>query len=93
MRVRVAVRNQRKRSDRRTGPRRRTLLVPEWRRAYKWVSVWITGAIGSLAGLYEFVPAMQKWLPDGSFHILMTSLAIAAILGRLINQAPKTGPK
>lgn len=84
-------REKRRKPDRRTGPRRRTILVPEWRRAYKWLSLWLTGAIGSLAGLYEFVPAMKQWLPDGPFHTLMIVLAIAAIVGRLINQAPKVG--
>jgi hypothetical protein len=81
--------NKRRGSDRRIGPRRRTLLIPEWRRAYRMLSVWLTAAIGSLAGLYEFVPTVKAWLPDGPFHVIMVTLAIAAIIGRLINQAPK----
>ena len=82
-------RKPRSRTRRQRERRKHQVLVSDWRRFYRWASIWFCGAIGSIASLYEFVPTLQKWLPDGSFHYLMTVLAICAIVARLVNQEAK----
>lgn len=75
--------------ERRVRERRRTILVPEWRKAWRWASVQIGGIVVLLAGLYDYVPALQKWLPDGKFHTAIVALAVFGILARLYQQKRK----
>ena len=82
-------RDKRKRPDRRLGPRRRTVLVEDWRKAYKWLSVQIIAVIAAAQGLLVFVPTVKDYIPAGLWHGLMATLAVAAIIGRVLNQGTK----
>ena len=73
-------------SDRRKSPRRRALLVENWREAHKWLSVQIAAVIASAQALMVFVPSLHEQLPESWMHGIMAILAIALILGRVKNQ-------
>ena len=76
-----------RKSDRRKGPRRRTVLVDDWRSAYKWLSVQIAALIFSAQGLLLFVPTVKELFPPSVVHGVMMFLAACVFLGRIKNQA------
>ena len=80
---------KRKLADRRWGPRRHCWLVEDWRAAYKWFSVQATALLGAITVVYEFVPAMQSYIPAPWFRGLMLAGIAAAIIGRLKSQPRK----
>ena len=63
--------NNRRRPDRRKAARRRTVLVSDWRQAYKWASVQIAALIASAQGLIIFVPTMKDYIPASMWHSIM----------------------
>lgn len=80
----------RRRTARRTLPcRRHTILIPEWRRAWKWFSVQIVALIAAAQGLLALVPTLKDYIHPTIWHWLMAGLAILAIIGRIVNQTPK----
>ena len=81
--------DKRKRPDRRVGPRRKSVLVEDWKKAYKFLSVQIIAVIAAAQGLLVFVPTIKDFIPPSLWHGLMATLAIAAIVGRVINQGQK----
>ena len=81
--------NKRRRPDRRMGPRRKTVLVEDWRNAWKWLSVQIALLIAGAQSLMVFVPTLHEVLPASWLHGIMAVLAVCVILARVKNQAPK----
>ena len=81
--------NHRKKPDRRTGPRRKVLLVEDWKAAYKWLSVQMALLTASAAALYEYAPTVRQWIGEVAFHHMMVVLAILTILARLKQQPKK----
>ena len=65
-------------------PRKR--LVDDWRKAYKWFSVQIMALIAAAQGLLIFAPTIKDFIHPSVWHSMMTVLAVAAIIGRVINQ-------
>ena len=69
-------------------PVKRKVLVNGWKQAHKWLSVQIMALIAAAQGLLIFVPTLKDYIPQNVWHSVMSALAILAILGRIINQAP-----
>jgi hypothetical protein len=61
-------------------------LVEDWKKCWKWLSVWLAGASAIAMQLYEQFPAFKTYIPDKAFHHVMTALIILIIVGRLIKQ-------
>ena len=62
-------------------------LIPDWRQAWKWFSVQAFAVIIMLPMIWASLPADAKaYLPDAWKPWLMVALAVAGILGRIIDQ-------
>ena len=76
--------------DRRQASRRNTWLVPDWRTAYKWLSIQFTALLAiftaAMGAVYELLPGAQAYIPQKYYHILMIAGLIAVIIGRVKNQ-------
>ena len=77
------MKEKRKRADRRIGPRRKSILVEDWRKAHRWLSVQLAAIVATLGTIYEAVPNVQKYLDPRVAHWLMVAGAIGVILGRI----------
>jgi ABC-type uncharacterized transport system permease subunit len=63
------------------------MLVPDWRKAWRWFSVQALAAIVMLPMVWSTLPADAKaWLPDGWEPWVLMALAVAGIVGRLVDQ-------
>ena len=62
-------------------------LVPNWKSAWKWLSVQFVAAAGAVQlSVLAFPDSMRGWLPDWLTHLLAVGLLLAAVLGRLVDQ-------
>jgi hypothetical protein len=62
-------------------------LIPDWREAWKWFSVQAFAIIIALPMIWAAMPADVKgYLPDEWKPWIMIALAVAGILGRIIDQ-------
>ncbi len=57
-------------------------LIEEWRKAYKFLTVQLAVGLGFVATAYEYLPAVQSYLPEG----WVKWFAIAIIVARVIKQ-------
>ena len=67
-------------------------LVEDWRQAWKWLSVWLAAFAGTALEVYEQVPQFKAYIPDATFHHLMSALVVFIIVGRLVKQGPNAQP-
>lgn len=61
-------------------------LITDWKKAYKFLSVWIAALIGSSAALYEYLPTVRELIGETAFHHAMVALAFLGIVARVVNQ-------
>lgn len=57
-------------------------LVDDWKDSWKFLSVQLAAALALLDTAYEYLPAVQMYLPEG----WVKWLALAIIVGRVIKQ-------
>lgn len=57
-------------------------LIPDWKAAWRFMSVQLAAAMALLGTAYEYLPAVQTYLPEG----WVKWFALAIILARLIQQ-------
>lgn len=57
-------------------------MIENWKKAYKFMVVWVLAAAGSLAGLEMFLPAFEGKVPPAVYACLM----ILGIVARVIRQ-------
>lgn len=57
-------------------------LVDDWKDSWKFLSVQLAVALALLDTAYEYLPAVQTYLPDG----WVKWFALAIIVGRVIKQ-------
>lgn len=57
-------------------------LIPEWRDAWRFLSVQLAAAIALLATAYDYLPAIRDYLPEGS----VKWAALLIIAARVMNQ-------
>jgi hypothetical protein len=65
-------------------------LVAEWQQCYRWFSVQALAFLAIAPEAYEMAPQLQAALPPVWMHHLQAFVAVAAILGRLMQQKSKT---
>jgi hypothetical protein len=58
------------------------MLIEEWNKAHKLLSVQIAAVTGVLAAAYDYLPAIHQYLPEG----WVKYAAAAIILARVIKQ-------
>lgn len=62
-------------------------LVEDWKQAWKWFSVQALAALVILPTVWAALPADAKaFLPDGAEPWILAALALAGVVGRLIDQ-------
>lgn len=57
-------------------------LVDDWKDSWKFLSVQLAAALALLDTAYEYLPAVQTYLPEG----WVKWIALATIVGRVIKQ-------
>lgn len=57
-------------------------LIDDWKDSWKFLSVQLAAALALLDTAYEYLPAVQTYLPEG----WVKWLALAIIVGRVIKQ-------
>jgi len=57
-------------------------LIEDWKQAWKFFSVQIAAVISLMGFAYDYLPAMQQYLPEG----WVKWAALAIIAGRVIDQ-------
>lgn len=71
-------------------------LVDDWRKAYKWLSVWFGGAAAALQAWYVTLDGPQRAaLSPEQIHWvsgITLFLALGAVTGRVIKQSPPEDP-
>lgn len=60
-------------------------LIPDWRKAWTYLSIHAAVLLGLLATAYDYLPAMRTYLPDG----WVKWGALVIIAARLIQQREK----
>ena len=58
------------------------MFIPEWRQAWRFLSVQAAAALALLAAAYDYLPAVREYLPDG----WMKWAALLVIAARIMNQ-------
>ena len=58
-------------------------LVDDWRKAHKWLTVWVAALIAVLAEAQDQLPLVREYLPDGWVKFA----ALAVIVARLYKQS------
>lgn len=65
-------------------------LVPDWKRAHRWMSVQISGAGAAVIATYMLLPeAMRATFTPNELHLLTLLAFVLIIGGRLIDQDHK----
>lgn len=62
-------------------------LIENWREAYRFLSVQLAALLAVLSLAYDYLPAVQQYLPEG----WVKWLALAIIVGRLLQQKSVSG--
>lgn len=57
-------------------------LIDDWKDSWKFLSVQLAAALALLDTAYEYLPAVQTYLPEG----WVKWIALAIIIGRVIKQ-------
>lgn len=57
-------------------------LIDDWKDSWKFLSIQLAAALALLDTAYEYLPAVQSYLPEG----WVKWIALAIIVGRVINQ-------
>jgi hypothetical protein len=56
------------------------MLIDEWKKAHKFLSVQVTTITGVLAMAYEYIPQIQQYFPPGWFKYAVGAILIARLL-------------
>lgn len=65
-------------------------LVPDWRRAWRWFSVQALAVLAALPVAWaELPPDVQAMLPEAWRPWLLAGLALAGLVGRLVDQGDR----
>ena len=58
------------------------MFIPDWRQAWRFLSVQAAGALALVAAAYDYLPAVREYLPDG----WMKWAVLLVIAARIIDQ-------
>ena len=59
--------------------RRRVRVVPDWRRGWRWISVWMAGLPASAAGAWVLAP--KEWRDAVPPEWLLTIICVLCVIG------------
>lgn len=65
------------------------MLVPDWKDAWRWLSVQLAALMAVLATAYDYLPVVRDYLPEG----WVKWAALLLIAGRVLNQQTPGGAK
>ena len=57
--------------------------IPDWRDAWRFFSVWAAGATAVLATVYDYLPDIRAYVPDG----WVKWAALLIIAARIVHQS------
>jgi hypothetical protein len=57
-------------------------LIDDWKDSWKFLSIQLAAALALLDTAYEYLPAVQSYLPEG----WVKWIALAIIVGRVVKQ-------
>ena len=64
-------------------------LIPDWRQAWRYLSIQLAAATALLAAAYDYLPAVRDYLPEG----WVKWAAIVIIAARVVHQStPEQSP-
>lgn len=74
-------------------PVRRSLLIPEWRRAWRLSTVWAAALLGALSMVQaEVLPQLQALVPPQRWPWVTAGFALAIVLLRIVAQPKALDP-
>lgn len=72
-------------------------LVPNWRNAWKWISVNCMAGAAALQMIWlQMPPELKSEFPPGWVNYITATILVMGVLGRLLQQSPSPddgGPK
>lgn len=63
------------------------MLIPNWKQAYKYLTVQLSALLVVLSAAYDYIPDMKEILPDG----WVKWMALVIILVRILHQPSVSG--
>ena len=63
-------------------------LIPDWQKAYRFLTVQAATGLLALSMCYDYLPALREFIPDNYVKIV----AVAIIVARVVSQT-KAAPK
>ena len=61
------------------------MLINEWHKAWKYLSVQIAALLAMLATAWDYIPSLQQYLDPA----WVKYAALAILVARVVNQTPK----
>lgn len=62
-------------------------LIPEWRKSWRMFSMQALAFVAALPLLwYELPPEVKAMIPDDWHPFILTGIAVAGMIGRLVDQ-------
>lgn len=58
------------------------LLIEDWKRAWKFLTVWLAGALMAIELAQDYLPLVKEYLPEG----WVKYIAAAILIARFLNQ-------
>lgn len=62
-------------------------LVDDWKKAWKWFSMWCIAMNGTFIVAYEQFETIKTMVPDKVAHYIVLGLLALAGIGRILKQA------
>lgn len=55
-------------------------LIPDWKKAHKFLTVQLTAALGMLALAYDYLPALREYMPEGWMKYAFGVILVARLI-------------
>lgn len=66
-------------------------ILPNWRDAWKWLSVQIAVVAGSLQAIVLAFPSVHDWLGDFTSHVVGLVMIVGLLAARMVDQSKTSG--
>ena len=64
-----------------------TFLVPNWKRAWRWMSVWFITIVAAMPLVWmEMPPEVRNQIPDAWLPFISIAIFVIGLMSRLKNQ-------
>lgn len=63
-------------------------LVEDWKKFWRWFSMWLIASNAMFVLLYEQFDTIKAYVPDKYAHWIVLALLVLTALGRIVKQAP-----